>query len=346
NATDIVTLEMTDIERGGDDLIYADAEDLGDDILMGQAGNDTIRAGGGDDVILGDIALFTFLHPHDRLPGQSAADRMLRLEATRIDIGGDDLIYGGIGNDIAVAGFGADLMYGGDGQDILIGDTAIITRRWVDEAKGGLTEWLTIDTNFAFIQGGYDHIHGEGDHDVMVGNLGPDMFYGDTAEDAIFSDGYAGLFRAWLPQGFEGRAENDQRYLYTSNFAGAGAVDVVSNAQQNAAIGNPLDAVEDGSLGKVLTFPGRNALDPDLWRRTIDMLDEPRMLRAMAQMIAMGADSELLADSMLSSLIEAGLLSGDTDPVMLELLIERLAKVLHQRAQNDAAMGERPLAAE
>ncbi|TKA97165.1 calcium-binding protein [Cereibacter changlensis] len=346
NATDIVTLEMTDVERGGHDVISSEPEDLGDDILMGQAGNDTITAGGGDDVILGDIAVFTFLHPHDRLPGQSAADRMLRLESTRIDIIGDDLIYGGIGNDIAVAGFGRDLMYGGVGQDILIGDTAIITRRWVDEAKGGLTEWLTIDTNFAYIEGGYDNIYGEADHDVMIGNLGPDMFYGNTAEDAIFSDGYAGLFRAWLPQGFEGRAENDQRYLYTSNFAGAGAVDVVSNSQQNAAIGNPLDAVGDNAVGKVLTFPGRNALDPDLWRRTIDMLDEPRMLRAMAQTIAMGADSALLADAMLSSLIEAGLLSGDTDPVMLELLIDRLAKVLHQRAQNDAAMGERPLAAE
>ncbi len=347
-ATDIVTLTMTDVERGGDDLIETDAADPGDDILMGQAGDDTIRAGGGDDVILGDIATFAFAHPDTRLPGQSAADRMTRLESTRIDVAGDDLLEGHDGNDIMVGGFGAEVLRGGNGQDILIGDTAIITRRWVDATSGGLMEWLTIDTNFAFVEGGYDHIHGEAGHDIMIGNLGPDMFYGDTAEDAIFSDGYAGLFRAWLPQGFEGRAENDQRYLYTSNFAGRGAVDVVSNAQQNAAIGNPLEAPLESALGKVIPFPGsRHALDPDLWRRTIDLLDDPEVLRALAQLIAMGADAGLLADSMLATLIEAGLLSGTTDPAMLEILIERLAKVLQQRALNaEAVTGARPLAAE
>ncbi|SED72608.1 calcium-binding protein [Rhodobacter sp. 24-YEA-8] len=349
NATDIVTLEMTDVTRGGNDFIHTDASDKGDDILLGQAGNDTIEAGGGDDVILGDIATFLFSHPDLRLPGQSAADRLIRLESTRIDVGGDDLIYGGTGNDIVVAGFGADTLYGGDGQDLLIGDTAIITRRWEDAAAGGLMEWLTIDTNFAFETGGYDHIYGEGGHDVMIGGLGPDMFYGNTAEDAIFSDGYAGLFRAWLPSGFADRAEKDQRYLYTSNFAGRGAVDVVSNAQQNAAIGNPLEAVLESPLGKVVPFPGlsRHALDPDLWRRSIDMLDDPDVLRALAQLIAMGAGSDLLAESMLATLIEAGLLSGDTDPVMLEILIGRLAQVLQMRATNaEAVTGDRPLAAE
>ena len=349
NATDIVSLEMIDVARGGNDFIHTDADDSGDDILLGQAGNDTIEAGGGDDVILGDIATFLFVHPDLRLPGQSAADRLIRLEGTRIDIGGDDLIFGGLGNDIVVAGFGADTLYGGDGQDLLIGDTAILTRRWEAAAAGGLMEWLTIDTNFAFETGGYDHIYGEGGHDVMIGNLGPDMFYGDTAEDAIFSDGYAGLFRAWLPSGFADRAENDQRYLYTSNFAGRGAVDVVSNAQQNAAIGNPLEAELESPLGKVVPFSGRaqHALDPDLWRRSIDMLDDPDVLRALAQLIAMGAGSDLLAESMLATLIEAGLLSGDTDPVMLEILIKRLAQVLQARAANtEAVAGARPLAAE
>ncbi|RRH73849.1 calcium-binding protein [Falsigemmobacter faecalis] len=353
NATDLVSLTLTDIERGGHDLIEVDLTDTSDDILLGQAGNDTIRAGAGDDVILGDNALFSFLHPDEALEGQTAADRMLLVQSVKMQADeGEDLLYGNDGNDIIIAGFGADLLYGGEGQDILIGDSAIITRRWEDSDKGGLTEWLTIDTNYAFELGGRDTLYGEAGPDIMIGNLGPDLFYGDTASDAIFSDAYAGLFRAWLPQSFKGPAENNQRYLYTSNFAGQGAVDVVSNAQQNAAIGDPLDGRNDdlsSGAGRVVALRqiSTSAGDPDLWRTVVDQLDEPDMLDGLARMIAMGAGPEVMADSMLTTLIEAGLISGTIDPLTLELLFERLAEVLQMHV--DAALRQSdalPLAAE
>lgn len=334
NITDIETLVMTDVTRGGNDKIYSEG-DPQDDILVGQGGNDEIYAGDGDDVILGDVALVTFVPWASALPGQSAAERLERLESVRLDVAeGDDIIYGAGGRDIVVAGFGADILHGGDAQDILIGDTAIITRRWTVDNTGAVDEWLTIDTNYAFVTGGYDHIYGGNGHDIMVGNLGPDMFYGNTAEDVIFSDAYAGLFRGTYPGGFA-METMPQRYLWTSNFAGAGAVDVVSNSQQNAAIGNPLDMVSDTTLSNVVEFRRQtHALDPEVWRRTVNMLDEPQMLRALAQTIALGVDPDLTAQSLLSTMIEAGLLSGDIDPTMLEQLLQKLAELLHQQTRN------------
>ena len=303
-------------------------------------------------MILGDNALFSFADPAGALAGQSAADRLLRVESVKTERPeGADRLWGNDGRDIIIAGFGADQIHGGTGQDILIGDTAIITRRWENDPRGGLTEWLTIDTNYAFLTGGKDTIWGDEGPDVMIGNLGPDLFYGDTAKDAIFSDGYAGLFRAYLPKGFAAAPEDDKRYLYTSNFAGQGAVDVVSNAQQNAAIGDPLDGRNDLDSVKHPSLTLRantvNVIDFDLWRTVVDQLDEPQVIAGLAELIAMGAGSDLMAQSMLATLIESGLLSGDVDPIVLEMLLDRLAQVLQQHVQNGFGQEENlPLAAE
>ena len=340
---DIVTLRMTDEARGGDDRITSRGA-VGDDILLGQAGDDRIDAGGADDLIVGDIARMTLSDPAGALANQSAADRLVKLTAVLIDIAGDDTVFAGNGYDIVVGGFGDDVLHGQGGQDILIGDTAIIGRSWTENRDGSVDERMTIDTNFAYVTGGYDQIHGNGGPDIMIGNLGPDLFFGDTANDLIFSDGYAGIFKATFPIGF-GDISMTQRFLFTSNFAGPGALDVVSESQQDAAIGANLDLFEDDptlddGLGADLG-PGLSL--EAVWMAVVDAMDDPALLRSLALLIQSGADVTLIAESLLSSLISAGLLTGNLPPTVLEALIERLLDMIEAKEAGAASL---PIAAE
>lgn len=103
----------------------------GDDVLLGNGGNDTLKAGLGDDIV----------------------------NAGR----GDDVAYGGQGNDIlnleagndyAEAGYGADVVNGGGGNDIIYGD--LKADNLLEEAATGSTTfaqmadtaaWTMTDTN-------------------------------------------------------------------------------------------------------------------------------------------------------------------------------------------------------
>ncbi|MBV7407469.1 calcium-binding protein, partial [Maritimibacter sp. DP1N21-5] len=341
---DIVTLLMTDEARGGNDRITSRGA-TGDDILLGQAGDDRIVAAGADDLIVGDIARIVLSNPAGALANQSAADRLTRMTGVMIDIGGNDTIFGGNGFDIVLGGFGDDVIHGQGGQDILIGDTAILTRQWSARADGSVAERMTIDTNFAFITGGYDQIHGDAGPDIMIGNLGPDLFFGDTASDLIFSDGYAGIFKAVFPLGF-GDISMTQRFLYTSNFAGPGALDVVSEAQQDASIGANLNYYpEEPTRPERDRFGTLDGMSMDeIWQAVVNALDDPALLRSLAVLIQSGADVTLIAESLFSSLVEAGLLSGNLPPTVLEALIERLLAVIE--AKQAVAEAQLPIAAE
>lgn len=340
---DIVTLRMTDEARGGDDTISSFGA-VGDDILLGQAGDDRINAGGADDLIVGDIARMTLSDPALALANQSAADRLVNLTAVLINIAGDDTVFAGNGYDIVVGGFGDDVLHGQGGQDILIGDTAIINRSWTANPNGSVSERMTIDTNFAYVTGGYDRIHGDGGPDIMIGNLGPDLFFGDTASDLIFSDGYAGIFKATFPVGF-GDISMTQRFLFTSNFAGPGALDVVSESQQDAAIGANLDLFEDepSLFGGREAEGGQGLLLDDVWMAVVNAMDDPALLRSLALLIQSGADVTLIADSLFASLVSAGVLSGTLPPTVLEALIERLLDMVEAK---EADASDLPIAAE
>lgn len=96
-----------------------------DDILIGDAGNDTLNGGVGNDTILGN----------------AGDDRLLGGKGTDILLGGqnDDQLFGGLGNDFLFGedgndqlkggagrdtldgGAGNDILLGGDGRDVLIG---------------------------------------------------------------------------------------------------------------------------------------------------------------------------------------------------------------------------------
>ncbi|MFT7221080.1 MAG: Ca2+-binding RTX toxin-like protein, partial [Candidatus Azotimanducaceae bacterium] len=273
NRTDVESIALANLELGGNDTITA-AGEAGDNVLFGQFGSDTITGGLNDDLIIGDLGTIEFSSHSNAAVGQSVTDRLMNftsIEDPFIDDlsllapygllsaleAGDDLIFGGAGADMIVAGFGDDSVSGGDGQDVLVGDSAILTRSF-DTLNGVTVEKFTLDTNYAFETGGFDELNGNDGPDILIGNLGPDRFFGNTQTDLIFSDGYAGIFTAEFPEnGYMG--DTPQRFLLTSNFAGAGAIDVVSRAQQDDSVGAPLSTMEE--FGKSILVNANELLD-------------------------------------------------------------------------------------
>jgi Ca2+-binding RTX toxin-like protein len=100
----------------------------GDDIIFGGVGADTISSGAGNDIVFGDTGTyrtapvsdtrrgFTVSSEHDVLdnPGNGSASEQT--------IVGADMILGGDGNNIVIAGGGADEITTGIGLDVIIGD--------------------------------------------------------------------------------------------------------------------------------------------------------------------------------------------------------------------------------
>lgn len=157
---------------GSDTANGAAATVLGD-LILGDAGDDTVAAGAGIDVILGgdgndgtDAGAgmdFTF--------GQNGNDY-----ATGSD--GPDLVVGKLGDDSLRGGAGLiDAIFGGEGDDKLYGDDGldlISGRAGVDTIQGG---------------SGIDLIAGEGDGDVIDGNADTDLVLGGPGEDRINGGG-------------------------------------------------------------------------------------------------------------------------------------------------------------
>jgi hypothetical protein len=88
-----------------DELVGSDANDLilakaGNDIVAGQLGDDVIFGSEDDDILRGD--------DNSRSSGGT--------------VGGDDVIFGGLGNDRIGGKGGNDELYGDEGDDILFGD--------------------------------------------------------------------------------------------------------------------------------------------------------------------------------------------------------------------------------
>lgn len=88
---------LLDAEQGGDDTMLGGS---GADFLHGGAGNDQMDGGDGDDALFGDLG-------DDSMMGGA----------------GSDHLFGGMGNDSLDGGTGADIAYGGEGDDRLVADS-------------------------------------------------------------------------------------------------------------------------------------------------------------------------------------------------------------------------------
>ena len=132
-----VLIESTDVEMGGDDVIQGDADD---DIIVAGVGNDRVdgdsdRASlnSGRDVVAGDNALILLYDPQAAgappIPaGSSHTMRLYFFKTIAHTIGGRDRIAGGPDEDILVGGAAGDFVDGDTGRDLVIGDNVMLSR--------------------------------------------------------------------------------------------------------------------------------------------------------------------------------------------------------------------------
>lgn len=347
----ILTLDTVNHASGGDDNLSASGT-RGDNVLMGQTGNDEIEGGLDDDLLAGDHADLVFMPSEQAMAGQSHLDRLVYLESLMPAGDGDDVLRGDTGTDYLIGGFGDDELFGGEGQDFLIGDTAIFSRIYTLSGSG-LSGELWIDTNFAFETGGYDLLRGEAGFDVMIGNLGPDLFFGDTEEDALFSDGFAGYFTTqWDNDLFAQPTPHWQ--LVQVNFAGPGAVDLVSQAQSASSIGLTLDrSMEEDAEARPFApqdglpaYAAGVSTDGGLSAQQVDMLMDYMMgdmlMSAIAQLMAMGLEGEALRAAIEADLQAFIGQALQMDGVTSRLLLERVMSIIEDRLLIDQSAWSGP----
>ncbi|WP_333496307.1 Ig-like domain-containing protein, partial [Kluyvera sp. CHPC 1.251] len=111
----------------GNDILYGGG---GDDILVGGSGDDVLFGGKGNDILIGDgFDSMSEMASHmnmtvDQLTFDKVVDYVTQNSEELGAMGsGNDVLYGGEGNDILVGGGGNDMLYGGEGDDILYGGT-------------------------------------------------------------------------------------------------------------------------------------------------------------------------------------------------------------------------------
>ena len=155
---------------GGDDVIKAGD---GFNVILAGFGADQVTGGTGRDFILGDNGNATF----DSTGGQSILREFI---STDTDIGGDDTIDAGTGNNIVFGGTAKDSITTGGGDDIALGDSG----RAVFDAGGILTFLTTITPAI----GGDDVISVGDGYNIVLAGFGADRVTGGTGRDLILGD--------------------------------------------------------------------------------------------------------------------------------------------------------------
>ena len=193
---------------GGADLISGGD---GNDTLFGGAQSDTIFGGNGNDLILGELGA-DFLYGgagNDQIQGGNRNDRLYGEL-------GDDKLFAGRGNDIVEGGEGNDLIRGGDDEDDIYagaGDDVVFGGTQSDVLRG------EDGNDLLFGRGGFDRlIGGDGDDeldggfnsDELEGGAGADILIGDVGFDtASYDTATSGVTLNLVTGGTGGDAEGD-----------------------------------------------------------------------------------------------------------------------------------------
>ncbi|MEJ1095480.1 MULTISPECIES: calcium-binding protein [unclassified Pseudoxanthomonas] len=216
-----LALEVT-AGSASDDLLYGDATNntingqAGSDIIHGAAGNDTIGGGDGADLVYGEEGDDSLSggFDGDQLYGGVGSDQLAGNEGNDQLYGeaGDDLLLGGSGQDLLEGGEGADELQGGANDDILRGQVGI------DVLSGG---------------DGNDLLDGGVDVDQMAGGAGDDLYQVDDSLDTVAESAGEGL----------DRIQSSASYALSSNvevleLIGSGDIDATGNAAANELVGN------------------------------------------------------------------------------------------------------------
>lgn len=163
----------------GDDLILGNGgEDVlrgwsGDDTILGGAGNDFIRGDGGDDLVIGGAG-------NDTLTGWTGND-------TIVGGAGDDLLRGGAGDDSLIGVAGSNTLEGGAGNDWLDGrdpETYVPTDAERAEIRTELEAAFGDRVSDAMVENVISERYATGapGADVLRGGVGNDTLIGDSRD--------------------------------------------------------------------------------------------------------------------------------------------------------------------
>jgi Ca2+-binding RTX toxin-like protein/subtilisin-like proprotein convertase family protein len=175
-------MTTTTADGGVDDIDVAVGTTGNWNLVLGGAAGDTIDAGSGTNIVLGDHGIGTF----------QSANVLASIESTDEEIGGDDTIYTGIGPDIILGGVGNDIIDASRGEDstnrdvgnIVLGDNGRID--WV--LKDGQPTWITLISTMHPTQGGSDDIRAGAGNDIILGGTANDTIRAGAGNDLVFGD--------------------------------------------------------------------------------------------------------------------------------------------------------------
>lgn len=139
----------------------------GDDVIFGLGGNDVLTGGTGHNLIYGGDG-------DDQLNGWHIGTSVLTARNTAE---GSNEMHGGAGNDRIFGANGDDVLYGDDGDDTIWG--------W-----GGLAELYGGAGNDSLVSGDEaDYLEGGDGNDTLSGGWGNDILIGGDGNDSLIGDG-------------------------------------------------------------------------------------------------------------------------------------------------------------
>jgi Ca2+-binding RTX toxin-like protein len=178
NSADIDLIQSTSTTAfGGADTITTLG---GDDIVIGGRAGDTIDAGEGNNLVIGDSGQITAdVVDAPQLAGQPITLGLI--ETIQLDDGGADLLTTGTGNDIVLGGFGGDTLTAGAGNDTLFGDNGQIV--YVAAVMNTLQSTDTVDQT-----GGNDVIDAGEGNNLLIAGVGNDTVTAGAGADVVVGD--------------------------------------------------------------------------------------------------------------------------------------------------------------
>jgi Ca2+-binding RTX toxin-like protein len=211
--------------------------DCNDRARSPNSGENRVRGGGGDDVLIGTVGL--------------------------------DNLYGDDGNDVLVAGSELDFLYGGAGFDYLIGETGIAgAGEYLDGGDDPDIIYGGPDGDTITAGAGDDYVFGAAGNDQLIGGEGNDVLDGAAGDDTFVGG------PGWDTADYSWRTENLRVTIGRSGNGAAGEndnlqsdIEVVSGGSGNDMLAVAFDVSGDfdlyGNGGNDTLFGGggNDALD-------------------------------------------------------------------------------------
>lgn len=246
---------------GAGDQIYGDA---GHDILLGGFGADTLSAGEGNNIVLGDDGQIDYARSLRAPVGTAGADAdpfdMDLIESLSTSANGAaDTITAGSGDDLIIGGRFGDTIDAGEGENLVIGDHGRVTASSSNGPNliGGQPVTLGLVETMAFDDGGDDTITtGSGD-DIILGGFGGDTIIAGDGNNLILGDDgqvdYTRNDRAPGDQGANSDAGNIDLVESLSTTSGGGVDHITAGSGDDIVIGGRFgDILEPGDGNNIV----------------------------------------------------------------------------------------------